>query len=131
MKNILCPIDGSDPSFRALELATAFGADLTVLVVLEYVVGRYGVADIWSEAEAKEIFDQAKEIVLKASFQRATFVEKRSRDAAFTIVDFSEDKQIDLLVIGASGKGALKRFVLGSVSSDVARKSHCPVTIVH
>ncbi|OBK25903.1 universal stress protein UspA [Mycobacterium asiaticum] len=39
--------------------------------------------------------------------------------------------QAELLVIGATGRGALARLLLGSVSSSVVRQANCPVAIIH
>jgi nucleotide-binding universal stress UspA family protein len=48
--------------------------------------------------------------------------------AAPTLVRASEDAR--LLVVGNRGHGAFGSAVLGSVSTSVARHSHCPVTVV-
>ncbi|WP_064696167.1 universal stress protein [Rhizobium aegyptiacum] len=91
-------------------------------------IGRH---DVWSEPELKVIQDHANEIIAKTDYVGASIVKERSRDAAFTIVDYAERNKVELIVIGASGKNTVKRFLLGSVSNDVVRKAHCPVTIVH
>jgi nucleotide-binding universal stress UspA family protein len=39
-------------------------------------------------------------------------------------------KDADLLVVGASGAGALKELILGSVSSYAAHHSPCPIVLV-
>ncbi|HWI41715.1 MAG TPA: universal stress protein, partial [Verrucomicrobiae bacterium] len=39
-------------------------------------------------------------------------------------------EQVDVIVIGSSGKGFLKRKLLGSVSDKVARQAPCSVYIV-
>jgi nucleotide-binding universal stress UspA family protein len=36
-----------------------------------------------------------------------------------------------MIVMGSRGMGALGRFLLGSVSSGLARHAHCPVAIIH
>ena len=135
MNHIMCPYDGSDPASRALELAivlaTALGARLTILVVTEFIVGRHDVAEVWTEQEMNVILDHAKGIIAKNRYPNATIVEERSRDASVTIVGYAEQNEVDLIVLGASGKNTAKRFLLGSVSNDVVRKAHCPVTIVH
>ncbi|MEC3957886.1 universal stress protein [Nocardia sp. CDC153] len=36
-----------------------------------------------------------------------------------------------MMVVGNRGRGAIRRAVLGSVSTGLARHAHCPVTVVH
>jgi nucleotide-binding universal stress UspA family protein len=135
MDHILSPVDGSESSFRALEvaakLAKRLGAKHTVLAVRQYVVGRKTLAEVWSDSDVKDIFKKAKAIAAASGSAEAGIAECRARDVAHSIVDYAEQNGVDLIVMGASGAGALKAFVIGSVSADVLRKSICPVTIVH
>lgn len=135
MDHILSPVDGSESSLRALEvaakLAKRLGAKHTVLAVRQYVVGRKTVMEIWSDSEVKDLFKKAKEVAAAAGSVEAGIAECRARDVAHAIVDYAEQNRVDLIIMGASGIGALKAFVIGSVSADVLRKSVCPVTIVH
>ena len=135
MDHILSPVDGSEPSYRALEFAAKLskriGAKLTVMAVRQYIVGRMTVADVWSDDEVKGIFKKAKEIAAAAGSPEAGIAECRARDVAHAIVEYAEQNRVDLIIMGASGIGALKAFLIGSVSSDVLRKSVCPVMIVH
>ncbi|MDF1609333.1 universal stress protein [Hoeflea sp. YIM 152468] len=135
MKHIMAAIDGSEPSYRALEhaatLAKAVGAQLSILIIREFIVSRKGIYDFLTEEEVKAIQDKAREIVLAAGDPARNFILEKSRDAAFKIVDVAIDKGADLIVMGASGKGGFKSFLIGSVSQEVLRKSACPVTIVH
>ncbi len=51
-------------------------------------------------------------------------------DPADELINFAEREEIDVIVIGSTGKGFLKRKVLGSVSDKVARQARCSVYIV-
>ena len=51
-------------------------------------------------------------------------------DPADELINFAEKEQIDVIVIGSSGKGFLKRKLLGSVSLKVVKNSPCSVYIV-
>lgn len=51
-------------------------------------------------------------------------------DPADEIVRFAEEKECDVIVIGSSGKGRVKRALQGSVSIDVALHAHISVYVV-
>jgi nucleotide-binding universal stress UspA family protein len=46
------------------------------------------------------------------------------------LLDFASREEIDVIVIGSTGKGFLKRKVLGSVSDRVVRNARCSVYVV-
>ncbi|MFE3702256.1 universal stress protein, partial [Nocardia tengchongensis] len=48
-----------------------------------------------------------------------------------SLLDLVKDVDADLLVVGNRGLNTLAGRLLGSVPSDVARKSRCDVLIVH
>ncbi|HEY5974844.1 MAG TPA: universal stress protein [Geobacteraceae bacterium] len=51
-------------------------------------------------------------------------------DPADELINFAEREEIDVIVIGSTGKGFLKRKVLGSVSDKVVRHAKCSVYVV-
>lgn len=51
-------------------------------------------------------------------------------DPAEELMHFAKEKGCDVIVIGSSGKGMVKRTVLGSVSTKVALQAQCSVYIV-
>ena len=53
-----------------------------------------------------------------------------SKDISGGILDFAEENNIDLIVIGTRGKSGFKRLLLGSVASHVVTYAHCPVLVV-
>jgi nucleotide-binding universal stress UspA family protein len=53
-----------------------------------------------------------------------------SKDISGGILDFAEENNIDLIVIGTRGRSGFKRLLLGSVASQVVTYAHCPVLVV-
>jgi nucleotide-binding universal stress UspA family protein len=49
---------------------------------------------------------------------------------AFAIVDYAKDHDIDVIVMGTHGRGALAHLVMGSVAELVVRLAPCPVLTV-
>ena len=135
MKYILVAIDGSKASYRALEhaviIAKGLGARLGILIVKQFIVGRREVLEVFNDDEIREIKNLANRIIAESGVMESEFIDESSRDVAYTIVDVALEKGAEQIVMGASGMGSLKAFVLGSVSAEVLKKSVCPVTIVH
>jgi nucleotide-binding universal stress UspA family protein len=53
-----------------------------------------------------------------------------SKDIAGGMLDFAEENNIDLIVIGTRGRSGFKRLLVGSVASHVVAYAHCPVLVV-
>ncbi len=53
-----------------------------------------------------------------------------STNIAGGIVDYAEENDINLIVIGTRGKSGFKKLLLGSVASHVVTYAHCPVLVV-
>ncbi len=51
-------------------------------------------------------------------------------DPADELINFAEKQKIDVIVIGSSGKGFLKRKLVGSVSHRVVEQAKCSVYVV-
>jgi nucleotide-binding universal stress UspA family protein len=49
---------------------------------------------------------------------------------ASAIVTFAREHDIDLIVMGTHGRGAMLRMMLGSVAEHVVRTAPCPVMVV-
>jgi nucleotide-binding universal stress UspA family protein len=47
------------------------------------------------------------------------------------ICAFARERDVDVIVVGAQGKGLVARAVLGSVSTHVVGHAPCPVLVVH
>jgi nucleotide-binding universal stress UspA family protein len=132
--NILCATDGSPHSDAAVafasEFAAATAATLTIAAVRPYALGRGGPVPLWDAAKAKAALERAKDIARKAGTKEIHLTEADAPDVADAIVTLADREAVDHIVVGSSGKGTLKRAMVGSVSSNVVHKAHCPVTVV-
>ncbi len=46
------------------------------------------------------------------------------------IIRYAREKNIDLLVLGTHGRGAIAHMLMGSVAEKIVRKAPCPVLTV-
>jgi nucleotide-binding universal stress UspA family protein len=45
-------------------------------------------------------------------------------------LEYAEEENIDLIVLGTKGRSGFKKLLLGSVASGVVTYAHCPVLVV-
>ncbi|MBB3227875.1 nucleotide-binding universal stress UspA family protein [Luteibacter sp. Sphag1AF] len=135
-KNILVGYDGSDTARRAfhfaLELARCAGARVRVVSVIQIAEGGPDVATLMmsdtSEKRVRELMAELTSIEPDAALLvDLDIVHGSPGDALLTQVT---QNGIDHIVIGHTDRGALARWLLGSVSTDVLAKAHVPVTVV-
>ena len=142
-QHVLVPLDGSKPSWEALDhaAANADGDRITVLHVVDPAEGVYagsegGYYDTEAFDRARErgenLCEQARERLRDNGtldrIELDTAVE--TGKAARTIVAYATDHDIDHVVIGSHGRDGVSRILLGSVAETVVRRSPCPVTVV-
>lgn len=137
LKKILFPTDFSKASNHALphtiELAKNYGAEVTMIHV------RTPYADD-PNTEEYHFFDENRylEFIEKELRKRSESIEAvkvnslihRDVSPASGILEYSDEHEIDLIVMGTHGKSALGRFFLGSVAERVVRHSMIPVLTV-
>jgi nucleotide-binding universal stress UspA family protein len=46
------------------------------------------------------------------------------------IIKFANDEKMELIVMGTTGLGGIKKFVFGSVARNISEKANCPVMLV-
>jgi len=144
-KKILVAVDGSPLSDKAAEEAVRFAAGIPSqfkskvygLLVLpnaprstftDFVPNR-PITEQEQWAELKErIFFVIEKIAGEMGVPLETAVVYG--DPAQELLHFAEKEEIDVIVIGSTGKGFLKRKLLGSVSHKVVRDAKCSVYVV-
>lgn len=147
---ILVPIDGSKFSIDAAKygivLSAQYNADLFILHILHpHELGQslhYFGTEVPEqtkkliEERKKEIngwFDSIRNISKEYEKEIETKIKTEiieSHSIASSIIDYTENEGVDLIVIGTKGKTGIKRLILGSVASQVMIYSHCPVLVV-
>ena len=137
-KTILVATDFSDASELALEyarvVAQRFGAGLRVLHVVETPM------PLGSELYVPDLKTVAERAVVEAQQQLAATMATISGDdvigqvlvghAAKKIVEYADDHDVDMIVMGTHGRSGLPHVLLGSVAEKVVRKAGCPVLTV-
>jgi nucleotide-binding universal stress UspA family protein len=142
LRRILAATDFGDCSDHALryacEFAEAFSAELHVIHVVEPpaaaysefgigYVGVHGVEDdLKGAAEAKlnTVPDpqwQEKLSITRQVQMGTPFVET---------IRYAKEQDVDLIVLGTHGRGAIAHMLMGSTAEKVVRKAPCPVLTV-
>jgi len=121
------------------ELARNFGATLDVLHVADNVfahaVGAEGFVAAYPAIQADiEEAARARLNQLVCDEDRAVLGAKTvirvSPTPAMAIVDYAREANVDLIVIGTHGRGAMAHLLMGSVAERVVRTAPCPVLTV-
>src|SRR5579871_6105338 len=141
IRTILCPLDFSEPSYKALQVAIEMAPHFTAELVLVHIVPLVsGIpADPAYAFAGTEEYEQAlnedAEKQLAIAVQRVPF-QLRSRtvigsgDAADEIVRLADTEAADVIVITTHGLTGWRHLVFGSVAEKVIRLSDRPVLLI-
>lgn len=152
-KKIVAAVDGSEPSFRALShaliIAEKFNAELAILTAFQKLTIPIIPPDEDNEDDEftlnmdlyNEYWDHIKNIH-KKTLQDAEIYAKKNAPlvnvhgvliegvASTVIKDYSAKIDADLIVLGSSGIGGLKGWLLGSTSKNVVDTCKRPVLVI-
>lgn len=139
-KKILIPTDNSEHAKRAAQhakwIALSSEADVVVLNVYETsslnpIRSRElkkDMKNLWKN-EAKENLKGVLEIFNGTDLNvKSKIKEGRPADSILQSID---DDDIDLVVMGSSGKNAIDRLFIGSVAENVVRSANTAVLVVN
>jgi nucleotide-binding universal stress UspA family protein len=142
IRRILCPIDFSDHSRRALDQAIAiarwYESTVTVLHVFSPApVAAFGPGPVVLDPIVLTPVDRDQLLADTKAFTETEgapgiTIEAvvREGSTASEILEQATAMPADLLVIGTHGRSGFERLVLGSVAERVLRKASCPVLTV-
>jgi nucleotide-binding universal stress UspA family protein len=149
-KKILVAIDGSQESINAAGYAISVvnttaekhGSELILLHVMPSEVkfghasGILGVVPPEHaermKQEAHKWFDKIRDRIDNTCSTITVSTEVISTGASpqAAIVEYAENKNIDLVVVGTRGMSGFRKLLLGSVALGVVTYAHCPVLVV-
>jgi nucleotide-binding universal stress UspA family protein len=135
-KKILLPIDGSDESLKAAMYAVRIAKQEEAQIICVHAVGApiytsnlpsyydhaRKITDVW--------FGKVREIARKEGIDIKTDIVLDVTSVVDAIVNYAENEDVDLIVMGTRGRTGIKRFLLGSVASGVVFHAHCAVMVV-
>ncbi|HHV25027.1 MAG: universal stress protein [Methanosarcina sp.] len=137
---ILIATDGSETANEAadfgIEIVGCTGAKIYAVYVIDTTPYRSVSLDkIWSREtldEFERVGHEATSYVEKIGKAAGLEVETRvlRGHPAEKILSFSEDNNIDMIIVGSLGKGGYERVLLGSVSEKIVRHAKIPVLVV-
>jgi len=138
IRRVLCPVDFSEGSRKALEIAgeisDTFSSELDVMHVFPgHIIDRAMAG--WKDRERArhEMMAQAKDSLSKllsgAGIGRTGII--KEGEPYKMINSFSSENDIDMIVMGARGLGLIKGMIIGSVTDAVIKSSPCPVLVIH
>ena len=136
-RTILVAVDGSQYARAALDLAVdlaqRYQASLCVLHAFPHVSDLLGTPQYESLLVARSMIGQ--QLLESAQTQVGDTVVVATQliegPPAPAILRVAEEEGCDLIVLGSRGHGQIAGILLGSVSSTVAQRAHCPVLIAH
>ena len=137
--SILCPVDFSEHSERALEvaldLAALTGAHLTIVHVVDAFLDAAsrasGNRETLEAQTQQELQDLLQRIASAAGKEPRTIaIAVAVGDAAEQVLKQADECESDVIVIGTQGLEGAERFVFGSTTEGVLRAARVPVLAV-
>ncbi|MEL7003567.1 MAG: universal stress protein [Bacteroidota bacterium] len=137
MQNILVPVDFSEESAYALDLASQLvtRGDVNIILshaieIVNYTDNTPELDDTYKEKFLKTVLQKIDSFLIEAQVNIPDKSIKIEIDHPFShILQLIEEEKIDLIVMGSKGHRNWKGVLIGSTTEKVIRHSTCPVLI--
>jgi nucleotide-binding universal stress UspA family protein len=133
IRNILVGYDDSAPAKRALTLAEDLAGRYGARVVIVTVLRPLDIpVDVMAPTEtqvlgARRALEREADRIRGLGIRVVAFVEVG--EPTRTLFEIAERLDIDLTILGRSGKGALARLMMGSVTTSLLHRTTKPIMV--
>ncbi|MEX2597465.1 MAG: universal stress protein [Salibacteraceae bacterium] len=135
MLTILVPTDFSESARNAFRYALSlFGSEHHYILFNAYVepssnvTSMVSLRDILHESSVDGLNEERAEMLAAHPDLKIT-TETQYGNPAANIIRYTQINDADVVVMGTEGASGLKKFMLGSVASEVLHKAHAPVIV--
>jgi nucleotide-binding universal stress UspA family protein len=145
---ILLPTDGSKYAEKAAMHAIWIASKSDAEIIALNVVDTSSLVGLPAEDLTVRVTEILKQEAIKSLDKIENLIEEFKKEENLTtdikliteikdgspadvILKTVEEEDVDLIVMGTSGKHGIDRFLLGSVTEKVVRSANCPVLAVH
>ncbi|MFW5923987.1 MAG: universal stress protein [archaeon] len=129
--DVLVASDGSTDAKHAVEtavgIASGFDAKIHGVYVVDGTFTRNQMIDDILEAEGRKAMDDVASKAGTAGLDSTTTILEGVPHEE--LLEYGSDHDVDLIVVGSHGKGAIERTFLGSVSERTIRTANRPVLV--
>jgi nucleotide-binding universal stress UspA family protein len=138
MKKILVGVDGSEEALRAVDLAAELARAQKASLKLAYVImplafppNTYGTLldaiTVEEQREAERSLQQAEQRAKRTV--DSVEVQTLRGSPAEVLAELAKAPDVQMIVVGTHGRGAVSRFLLGSVSNRLVHICERPVLV--
>jgi nucleotide-binding universal stress UspA family protein len=140
-KLILAPVDFSDPSRAALDVAANMASRLGAEILLVHVVpaipdlpknvsifkeGQYDESlNEKAQQQLKELADSLAQKNVKARTQLGN-----ANDVGMELIRIADSENADMIIIATHGMTGWRKIAFGSVAEKVVKEAECPVLVL-
>ena len=142
-KTILCPLEFSPASIRAVEYALSLAQEASARLILLHAIegvlgdadaqtiGHLGLTEYYDQLE-RDAVTRLRAVVPDDARVWSRPEERVVRGRAYReILKVVAEERVDLVVMGVQGKGVVDRLMFGSTTHRVIREAGCPVLTLH
>ncbi|MBO1306933.1 universal stress protein [Enterococcus sp. 669A] len=136
-KNILVAVDGSEQAKKTFEEAVEVAKrNKGMLTILSVVDNKYSFGDPSFINDALKFHMNNAEIEIDTLLSGSEELPEKYETSILSgspkrkIVEYAKNHNIDLIMLGSTGVGAIEKAIIGSTSSYVVNHASCNVMVV-